>query len=67
MRVNTLSSIKIKKRTTDLVIKRSKELYGYTPEEKSNENIKWMLQNGYMKDKKHRRGTRGRRSTGESK
>ena len=67
MRVNALSSIKIKKRTTDLVIKRSKELYGYTPEEKSNENIKWMLQNGYMKDKKHRRGTRGRRSTDESK
>ncbi len=67
MRVNALSSIKTKKRTTDLVIKRSKELYGYTPEEKSNENIKWMLQNGYMKDKKHRRGTRGRRSKDESK
>jgi hypothetical protein len=66
MRVNALSSIKTKKRTTDLVIKRSKELYGYTPEEKSNENIKWMLQNGYMKNKKHRRGTRGRRRTDES-
>ena len=64
--MNALSSIKIKKRTTDLVIKRSKELYGYTPEEKSNENIEWMLQNGYMKDKRHKRGTRGRRSTGKS-
>jgi len=60
-RVNGLNSEKGNKNTTDLVIKRSKELYGYTPEEKSDENIEWMLRNGYMKEKRHKRGMRGRR------
>ena len=62
-RVNSLNSEKGKKNNTDLVIKRSKELYGYTPEEKSDENIEWMLRNGYIKEKKkkYKRGTRGRR------
>jgi len=60
-RVNSLNSEKGKKNTTDLVIKRSKELYGYTPEEKSDENIEWMLRNGYIKEKRNKRGTRGRR------
>ena len=61
-RVNGLISEKGKKNSTDQVIKRSKELYGYTPEEKSDENMEWMLQNGYLQKKRHRRGTRGRRS-----
>ena len=60
-RVNSLTSEKGETNTTDLVIKRSKELYGYTPEEKSDENIEWMLRNGYLKEKKNKRGTRGRR------
>jgi len=61
MRVNSLISEKGKKNNTDLVIKKSMELFGYTPEEKSNENIEWMLRNGYIKEKKSKRGTRGRR------
>ena len=60
-RVNGLNSEQGETTTTDLVIKRSKELYGYTPEEKSDENIEWMLRNGYLKEKKNKRGTRGRR------
>jgi len=60
-RVSSLNSEEGEKNTTDLVIKRSKELYGYTPEEKSDENIEWMLRNGYLKEKKNKRGTRGRR------
>ena len=58
-RGNALSSGKGKS-PTDLLIKRSKELYGYTPDEKSDENIEWMLRNGYLKEKRHRRGTRGK-------
>jgi len=60
-RVNSLSSEKGKENSTNLVIKRSKELYGYTPEEKSDENMEWMLRNGYIKEKRYKRGTRGRR------
>ena len=59
-RVNSLNSAKGKKNTTDNVIKRSKELYGYTTEEKSDENIEWMLRNGYIKEKRNKRGTRVR-------
>ncbi len=57
-----LTQEKDTKNSTDLVIKRSKELYGYTPEEKSDLNMEWMLQNGYLKKKRNKRGTRGRRS-----
>ena len=60
-RVNSLNSEKGKKNNTDLVIKRSKELYGYTPAEKSDENIEWMLRNGYIKEKRNKRGARRRR------
>ena len=59
-RVNSLNSEK-GKNTTDNVIKRSKELYGYTPDEKSDDNIEWMLRNGYLKEMKNKRGARGRR------
>ena len=58
--MNALSSGKGKRSPTDLLIKRSKELYGYTPEEKSDENMEWMLRNGYLKEKRNRRGTRGK-------
>ena len=59
-RVNSLNSEK-GKNTTENVIKRSKELYGYTPDEKSDDNIEWMLRNGYLKERKNKRGARGRR------
>jgi hypothetical protein len=60
-RVNNLNPEKGTKHTRDLIIKRSKELYGYTPEEKSDENMEWMLQNGYVTLKKYKRGPRIRR------
>ena len=65
MRVNSLNSEKERKLATDLLIKRSKELYGFTPDEKSDENVEWMLRNGYLKAKKYKRGTRGRRRKSE--
>jgi competence protein ComGC len=48
--------------STEKVIKRSKELFGYTPEEKSDENMEWMVKNGYIQNKRQRRGARGRRA-----
>jgi len=45
-RVNRLDVEKVKS-LTDLVIEKSVELYGFTPSEKSEENLKWMLENGY--------------------
>ena len=39
-----------------MVIKRSKDLYGYTPKEKSDENMEWMLHNGYIKEKSRKPG-----------
>ena len=59
-RVNGLVSESKKKNSNELVIEQSMELYGYTPAEKSDENEKWMLQNGYFGKKKMKRGTRGR-------
>ena len=46
-RVNRLDVEKGKKSSTDLVIEKSVELYGFTPNEKSDENLKWMRENGY--------------------
>jgi hypothetical protein len=45
--VNRLDVEKGKKSSTDLVIEKSVELYGFTPNEKSDENLKWMRENGY--------------------
>ena len=59
-RVNNLVPESKKKNLNELIIKQSMELYGYTPAEKSDENEKWMLQNGYFGKKKLKRGTRGR-------
>ena len=60
--MNGLGSDKGKKSSTDLVIERSVELYGFTPDEKSNENLEWMRKNGYLSErvKRHQRGTHGR-------
>jgi hypothetical protein len=46
-----------RKKNSDLVIDRSVELLGYTPDEKSDRNLEWMLENGYSI--RHRRGGRG--------
>ena len=63
VRVNALNEDKEKKSSKDLVIERSVELFGFTPNEKSDENLKWMRENGYRvkKVKRRRRGSRGRR------
>ena len=64
-RARSLNPEKGKKNITDLVIKRSKDLYGYTPEEKSDENMEWMLRNGYVTLKKYKRGPRMRQQKSE--
>jgi hypothetical protein len=55
---------KEKKSLTDLIIEKSVELYGYTPDERSDNNVKWMLENGYLNKQaqKHGRDSRRRRS-----
>jgi len=64
MRVNRLDVEKGKKSSTDLVIEKSVELYGFTPNEKSDENLKWMRENGYLskRARRYKHGIRGRRS-----
>jgi hypothetical protein len=49
-----------KKSSTDFLIEKSFDLYGFTPMEKSDENLKWMRKNGYKI--KNRHGTHGRPS-----
>jgi hypothetical protein len=58
-----LDEEKQKKSLTDLVIERSVELYGFTPDEKSDENMNWMRKNGFSFNQttRYKRGTRGRR------
>ena len=46
--VSRLDVVKGKKSSTDLVIEKSVERYGFTPNEKSDENLKWMRENGYL-------------------
>ena len=61
-RGNNLSVEKEKKSLTDLIIERSVELYGFTPDERSDENLKWMRENGYGVKQMRKRGReRGRR------
>ncbi|KON30873.1 hypothetical protein AC482_02710 [miscellaneous Crenarchaeota group-15 archaeon DG-45] len=60
--MNGLGIKKGKKSLTDLVIERSIELLGCTLDERSDENLKWMRENGYRIKKAHKRGrARGRR------
>jgi len=56
------------KSSTDLVIERCVELYGFTPDEKSDENMNWMRKNGFSVNQatRYKRGTRGRRLKSES-
>jgi hypothetical protein len=62
-RGNRLSVEKGKRNFTDIVIEKSVELYGFTPDEMSDENQNWMLENGYLNIRlqKRRSGIRGRR------
>jgi hypothetical protein len=62
-----LSVEKEKKSYTDIVIEKSVELYGLTPDEMTDENQNWMLKNGYLRKRsqKRRRGIRGRRPKSE--
>ncbi len=60
MRVDILVSESVKK-VTDLIIERSVELYGFSPDERSDENEEWMRRNGYLGKKRVKRGIRGRR------
>ncbi len=50
------------KKKTDLIIERSKMLYGYTPEEKTAENLEWMRVHGYLTTKRNRVGKPGKPS-----
>jgi hypothetical protein len=60
--VSSLGLEKEKKSSTDLLIERSVKLYGFTPEERSDENLKWMRENGYeIKPVRRRSRARGRR------
>ena len=63
-RVNGLGINKEKKSLTDLIIEKSIELYGFSPDERSDENLKWMREHGYLsrRAERHRRGSRGRRA-----
>ena len=62
MRVNGLGIKKGKKSLSDLVFERSIQLLGCTPDERSDENLKWMRENGYGIKQVHKRSrTRGRR------
>jgi hypothetical protein len=63
--VDNLTSDSGKKTVRDQVIKRSMELYGYTPEEKSDENAEWMRRNGYFGKRRYKWGIRGRRLKSE--
>ena len=64
---NRLSVDKKKKSSTDIVIENSVRLYGFTPDERSDENQNWMLENGYLskRPQKRRSGIRGRRRKSE--
>jgi len=66
-RENKLSVEKEKKSSADIVIEKSVELFGLTPDEKTVKNHEWMLKNGYLskRPQKRRRGIRGRRPQSE--
>jgi len=61
--VNRLIEEKGKKSITASIIEKSIELFGCTPDEKSDENLKWMLENGYRIKQMHKRGRRRRSRT----
>lgn len=58
LRVDGLSEDKEKNGITAQIIARSIELLGCTPKTKSDENLKWMRDNGYKIKKVQKRGPR---------
>ena len=56
--MNGLGVEKREKSTTDLVNERSIEVLGCTLDERSDENLKWMLENGYRIKQAHKRQRR---------
>ena len=48
-------SVEKKKKSTDIIIEKSVELFGFTPDEMSDDNQNWMIENGYLnkRSKKH--------------
>lgn len=56
MRVNGLGIKKDKKSLSDLIVEKSIELLDRTPDERSDENLKWMRENGYRIKQVHKRG-----------
>jgi hypothetical protein len=54
-----LSEKRAEKSFSDRVIEKSVELFGYTPDEKSNINIEWMHEHGYFAKHKRVRHQRG--------
>ena len=43
-----LSEKRAEKSLSDRVIEKSVELFGFTPDEKSDKNLEWMHENGYF-------------------
>ena len=53
---------KTKKQVSDLVIEKSVELFGFTPDEKSDKNLKWMQEHGYSIKRRYGRPGHPKRS-----
>lgn len=65
MCVSGLEEDKDRKYVSDLVIEKSVALFGFTPDEKSDRNRKWMQEHGYLI--KHRRGRPGHPKRSDSR
>ena len=46
--MSELNEKRAEKSYTDRVIEKPVDLFGYTPDEKSDENLKWMHEHGYL-------------------
>lgn len=67
MRVNGLSINKRKKSVGDLDNERSIEFFGVTLVERSDENLKWMREHGYIVKKKARAWTSSKNITARAR
>ncbi len=52
--MNSMVSEFKKKKFSDLVTEKSKDLFGYTPEQRTAENLVWMIENGYLSKKRNK-------------
>jgi hypothetical protein len=46
--MSELSEKRTEKSFSDRVIEKSVELFGFTPDEKSDKNLEWMREHGYL-------------------